>query len=417
MEQAATERIVLLCSLDETVVGSADALAAVGYTPVRCGTLKEVQRELGESVVAVVLDAELPKNETFAIYRFLRKESKVPFLVLLPRPTGGESGWSMEADHGEHEDFARKPISTAELVLRLNALLIHSGAFAPTDTGIVGVSQSSTQIAGAMAGFGKVICVFGAKGGIGKTMFAVSIAVGLARFVEARVVLVDGDLWMGDSLVTLNITATRSIVDATIGGIPADPEIWLQVLVDHPSGIKVLAPPAHLEDVERVPDGAVAAAALALRRYFDFVVVDLDDNLSESNLNVLELADQVLVIVTPELGTVRNTLRLLTASSDIGLKDRIRIVLNRSDSGLEAKQVQSIIPRPIIAMVPSDGRLMVAAANLGQTIFDVDSSGRTAARRALEALVRDVADYGRPKTSRPKTGMLSGLLGKGSKSR
>ncbi len=404
------ERLVLLCSADDAVLASVDALSAVGYIPVPCSSVKDVQRELGETVVAVVLDAELPKNETFAIYRFPRKEGKIPFLVLLPRPASGHPGWAMEAEHGEHEDFARKPISTAELVLRLNALLIHSGAFTPSDTGI-GMTPANSQVAAAMAGYGKVICCFGAKGGIGKTMIAVHLAVGLARFAEARVVMIDGDLWSGDSLVTLNITATRTIVDATVGGIPTDPEIWTQVLVDHPSGIKVLSPPAHLEDVERVPDGAVAAAALALRRYFDFVVVDLDDNLSESTLNVLELADQVLVICTPELGTVRNTLRLLTASGDIGLKDRIRIVLNRSDSGLEAKQVQSIIPRPIVAMIPSDGRLFVAAANLGQTVFDVDSSGRTAARRALESLVRDVAEYGRPPKKAAKTSMLGGLLG------
>jgi pilus assembly protein CpaE len=271
----------------------------------------------------------------------------------------------------------------------------------------------SPQVAASLAGYGKVICIFGAHGGVGKTMVAVHLAVGLTQFKQARVALVDGDLWMGDTIVNLNVTANRTILDATVNGVPNDPEVWTRVLVDHPSGLKVLAAPVHLEDVERVPEGALSAAAQGLRRYFDFVIVDLDDTPTESTLSVLELADQVLVVMTPELAVVRNTMRLLTTSSDIGLKERVRIVLNRADSGLEPKQVESIIPGPVAGHIPSDGNLFVSAANQGLTVFDLEKAGRAPARRALEALVTDVAEYGRPKTVRPQRsgGVLNGLIG------
>jgi pilus assembly protein CpaE len=404
-----SERLVLLCTGDEAVLGSAEALAGLGYAPLQCATVKEVQRELSDAVAAVVLDAELPKGQTFAIYRLLRAEGRVPFLVLLPPPNAEQPGWVLELEHGEQEDYARKPLSAAELALRLNALLLRSGALVPS-VGSVGLVPAFGQGSAVPSAYGKVIAVFGAHGGVGKTTFAVHLAVGLARFTDAKVAFVDGDLWMGDSSVTLNVTATRTILDATINGIPSDPEVWTRVLMDHPSGVKVLAPPAHLEDVERVPDGAVAAAAQALRRYFDYVVVDLDDAPSENTLSVLELADQIVVMLTPELGAVRNTLRLLTAGQQIGLNDRIRVVLNRSDAGLDLRQVQSVIPRPIVASIPSDGRLFVAAANLGVTVYDVDPGGRTAARRALEALARDVADFGRARLGRARIGALTGVL-------
>ena len=401
---------MLLCSTDEAVLAAAEALAGGGYSPVRCATLKEVQRELGDSVVSVVLDAELPATQTFAIYRLLRKEGRAPFLVLLPPAGSDGAGWVLEVEHGEQEEYARKPLSVTELVLRIQAQQVRSGALGAGAVELA-VLPGGGAAAAAAAGYGKVVCVFGAHGGVGKTTLAVHLAVGLARFSEARVAFVDGDLWMGDSLVTLNVTATRSILDATLNGIPNDPEVWTRVLVEHPSGVKVLAPPAHLEDVERVPEGALAAAAQALRRYFDFVVVDLDDTPTESTLNVLELADQVLVVLTPELGAVRNTLRLLTAAGQLGLNERVRMVLNRADAGLEVRQVQSVIPRPLAAAIPSDGRLFVAAANLGVTVYDVDTTSRTAARRALEALAREVADFGKPKlsSSRPRGGVLGGL--------
>ena len=247
-----------------------------------------------------------------------------------------------------------------------------------------------------------------AHGGIGKTTLAVYLAVGLAKFTEATVAFIDGDLWMGDSLVTLNVTATRTILDATVNGIPNDPEVWTRVLMDHSSGVKVLAPPQHLEDVERVPEWRGGRGRPGPAPLLQLRGGGPGRHAYGEHAGGLELADQVLVVLTPELGAVRNTLRLLTASAQIGLTDRIRIVLNRSDAGLEMRQVQAVIPRPVGATIPSDGRLFVSAANLGVTVYDVDPSGRTAARRSLEALAREVYEFGRPKMERPKGGMLSG---------
>ncbi|MBI4492024.1 MAG: AAA family ATPase [Chloroflexi bacterium] len=405
---ASPRQLVLFCTTDDAVLGSAEALAAVGYAPMRCASLKEFEREYGDGVVAVVLDADLPKRETFGIYRALRKEGKTPVLVLLPPPTADQPSWVMDLEHGEQEEFARKPITAPELVLRLNAQLIRSGAAAPNGVGFEIAPRS--QAAAALAGYGKVICVFGAHGGVGKTTVAVHLARGLVQFLQAQVVLIDGDLWSGDSLVALDLTSTRTILDATTNGLPHDPEVWTHVLLEHHSGLKVLAPPSHLEDVERVPEGAVAAAAQGLRRYFDFVVVDLDDALTEQPLQVLEQADLVLVVMTPEFGSLRNTVRLLTIDSAIGLSGRVRVVLNRSNAGLEVKQVKSVIPRPMIAEVPSDGRLFQAAWSRGATVFEVDPAGHTQARQALEALVRDVAELCRPRVLEARGGGLSSVL-------
>ena len=404
-----SDQTVLLCTQDEALLESADALSAVGYTAVRCSSLKELQLELGGNTVAAVLDASMSKDQTFAMYRFLRKEGKVPFLVLLPAPGSEQPGWVMDVEHGEQEDYARQPISIAELILRLNALLVRTGSITGGSVGFT--IAPGAAAAAAMSGYGKIISVYGAHGGTGKTMIAVHLAVGLSELSGARVALVDGDLWGGDMLVRLNLTATRTILDATMHGLPNDPEVWTRVLLDHPSGIRVLPPPTHLEDVERVPEGAVAAAADGLRRYFDFVVVDLDDTPTESTLKVLEMSDMVLVVLCPELGMVRNTVRLLTTGKEIGLKDTLRIILNRADAGLDPKQVESVISRPIVSSIPSDEKLFMASSNAGLTVFEMDAARHAPARRALETLAREIFTAAHPKAVKARGGNGS-VLGK-----
>jgi Flp pilus assembly CpaE family ATPase len=123
----------------------------------------------------------------------------------------------------------------------------------------------------------------------------------------------------------------------------------------------------------------------------------------------------VLVVLTPELNAVRSTIRLLTTGSDIGLRDKVRLILNRSDSGLGLDQLNAVLPNPIDAMIPSDGRLFVASVNSGKTILEMDSARGAPARRAIESLVDTIAAYGKgtpPKRSNTVLARLANLAGR-----
>ena len=109
MSDLSAERIVLLCSTDEAILASAEALASVGYSPIPCSSLREIQREMSDSTVAVVLDAELPKNQTFGIYRFLRKEASIPFLVLSAGSTRAAGRWRWSTASTKTTPASRSP--------------------------------------------------------------------------------------------------------------------------------------------------------------------------------------------------------------------------------------------------------------------------------------------------------------------
>ena len=60
----------------------------------------------------------------------------------------------------------------------------------------------------------KIITVFSAKGGSGKTTVAINLAVALNDGGARQVCLVDLDLAFGDVAISLQLTPTRTLIDA-----------------------------------------------------------------------------------------------------------------------------------------------------------------------------------------------------------
>src|SRR5687767_4210445 len=116
----------------------------------------------------------------------------------------------------------------------------------------------------------------------------------------------------------------------------------------------------------------------------DFVVVDTAPTLDDLTLHVLDVADQVLVVLTSEVSAVRHASRLLKLAPHLRLDDRLRLVLNRANSGLPEHQVVEMLAARVDARVVSPGLAVLDAANRGRTLVETDS-------RFSEPITRDFA--------------------------
>jgi pilus assembly protein CpaE len=90
---------------------------------------------------------------------------------------------------------------------------------------------------------GKLICVLGPKGGIGKTITACNLSVALTARSK-RVVLVDLDLQFGDVALSLGLTPDTTVYDLAVSGGALDAEKMDAFLMRHQTGLRVLAAPA-----------------------------------------------------------------------------------------------------------------------------------------------------------------------------
>lgn len=207
---------------------------------------------------------------------------------------------------------------------------------------------------------GKVVTVFSAKGGCGKTTLATNLAVALAASGSPRVCLVDLDLDFGDVAISLRLTPARTLLDAA--ELQAAGEVLEQSLPLHElatpfaPGIDCVLAPAEPGDGDRIPTQLVTRLIADLRTRYDYVVVDTPSHFSDHVLAALDSTDSYVLVTTPEIPSLKN-LRLTLDMFDLLHYDRDKrlIVFNRSDdqTGLTAADIENTIKAPITAHIPS----------------------------------------------------------------
>jgi len=202
---------------------------------------------------------------------------------------------------------------------------------------------------------GKVIVIFNAKGGCGKTTIATNMGTYLAS-TGARVLLVDLDLAFGDVAISLQLRPTATVGDLMAMAGHIDEQGLASVVTMHNSGLATVCAPSRPGEADRIPGSLVSELLRVARLSYEYVIIDTPPAFSEHVLATFDVCDLAVLLATLDIPAVKN-LRLTMDTLDLlGYPREARIViLNRSDAkvGLTAADVVAVIKQPIAAMIPS----------------------------------------------------------------
>ena len=302
------------------------------------------------------------------------------------------------------DDSLSSPIYPAEVVARVRGLLVR---------------RLGKDVLEAELRTGRIIAFYGARGGVGTTTVAINTAVALSTRQGRHVVLVDGNLRLGDHRIFLDLATDRAGIFDLVASPEIDAELVRGALTRHDVGIEVLLAPLAPEDADLITPDLVDETFATLRTMYDVVVVDLDRGFSEASMRILDLADTIFVVMTPDLVSLKNA-RLLVATMDrLGYESgKVHLLLNRgtSVSGLDRGSVESVAVRPIEFRLPNDYKAALAAINSGAPFIGGDTSlGRAivAFAGAVDAMGADgrVPDAADPRGA--SGGFLRGLRRRG----
>ena len=284
-------------------------------------------------------------------------------------PTRARRRLSNAAGAVEDEYFTR-PYSAESLRWRVEAMCIRSQTI---DDGSGPVLQGGPIETDGWAHRAAVIVVFNPKGGVGKTTLATNLASALQVRSGQNVLLVDADTVTGHVATSLGIDGVRTRRRQLAGqvrrrAVRDDRRHRVGPSVGHEGRV----PDARRHSTSRSSSRQrVADAINAARRGFDFVVVDLHPSYSELNRAIFEIADRILVPVTPDVPAIRAAVQLSDYAAEVGVRERLALVINRANSGVTVADMERTVGMPSLALIRSGGLLFVRAANEGRTVIEM----------------------------------------------
>jgi MinD-like ATPase involved in chromosome partitioning or flagellar assembly len=405
---AAPPPIVLIASRDPDVKHVVATLQAECLIARSIGTLRELQPTVDTRDRCVaVLDAELAADESFETAEALERLHGIPTLVLLPQDADPLSRTSLEG--AGIEEFARKPIVASVLSLRVKALILSAGLQLPAPRAVARGEIGPLDMLADVRG--ELTVVYSVKGGSGKSTIAANLAAGLSMMYSLNTLLVDANLWFGDLGVLLNLSSARSSFDVCGSD---DPDLFAlpKAVVRHASGASVLLRPSDPLSVEKIKPRNFVDAIERYRSLYEHVIVDCAAVLDELNLDLLEKATRILLVVIPEMGAVHNATRFLGLAKQLGHIEKITMVLNRANSGINADDLQRTLGMPVPCGIVSAGRMMLDAVNNGTTLFSIDPLRKERITQDLAAVVELIAGREQPPVEQiePRRGSRLGFL-------
>lgn len=276
-------------------------------------------------------------------------------------------------------DYILKPVQTARLLEAVETVLDQEERHR--------LRQSGEMLDS--AGRGSVITITGAKGGIGKSVIAVNLALGLHRETGRSVAIVDADTHFGDVATMLDLGPGETLADLLVLLDKLDREKVRECLTAHSSGISVLAGPEYEALSDRDPERIVQAIDLLAKAY-DYVVIDTGELSAGVVRACLESSTLVLLVTSGEVSSIRDTASALRRITEWNVDDdRVRVLFNRSSrvDGFRIEDLQEAIKHDVFWQVPFDRR-MPMSVQLGQPVM---LEGKSDAARNLAVLARRIA--------------------------
>ncbi len=204
----------------------------------------------------------------------------------------------------------------------------------------------------------KVIAVYSAKGGAGKSVIACNLAVTLAKRSDRPVVLIDADLQFGDMAVMLKLQPRTTVMDAVTNMNKLDVEFLRSLLLKHEeTGLLVLPAPLEPAFADQITPADIIRIIDLCREIGAYVVIDTPSYLTELVLSIIESADEILLIAGMDIPNIKNVKVVLQSLRQFDFPmDKIRLALNRANSKvkLDIGEVERTLGLKAESFIPSD---------------------------------------------------------------
>ena len=288
-------------------------ISIVAELPNNVQSLEQINR-LRPHAALVMLNGDLPKS--LQMVERLRQE--IPETAVICSSEETSSDIILQSFRSGANEFLHQPLDEIEI----------NKVFTKLEQARLRVTEDGQQ--------GRVIAVYSSKGGCGTTFVTANLAVALSRLGRSPATIVDLNLQAGDQPTYLGIESTPyTIYDVVRNFDRLDSDLLKSYLTPRGKMISLLAAPTEIGRDEDVRPEHITQIITMLRAQPGYVLIDPQHSLSENTIAALDLADDLILLVTLDIPSIRSAKRAFDIFRRLGYeKSRIKVVLNHLTSGV-----------------------------------------------------------------------------------
>lgn len=244
----------------------------------------------------------------------------------------------------------------------------------------------------------EIIVVTSGKGGVGKTTTSASIATGLARRGK-KVAVIDFDVGLRN--LDLIMGCERRVVYDFVNVVQGEATLKQSLIKDKRfENLYVLAASQTRDKDALTKEGVEKVLKELDGDGFDYIVCDSPAGIEKGAFLAMYFADRAIVVVNPEVSSVRDSDRILgllaskTKKAEEGGRVQESLLLTRYSPArvekgemLSVKDVEEVLGLKAVGVIPESGDVL-SASNKGEpVILEADSDAAAAYDDAIARLL------------------------------
>ncbi|MFA4825318.1 MAG: cell division ATPase MinD [Methanoregula sp.] len=205
----------------------------------------------------------------------------------------------------------------------------------------------------------KVYTIASGKGGTGKTTVSVNLGTMLAQLGK-ETYLMDADIGMANVGLLLGLQD----VPFTLHEVLAGKCTVNDAIYEGPAGLRVIPCGISLQGFQQADPDKIRDVMGEIVKHCDFLLIDAPAGISRDGIVPLAVADEVILVVTPELSAIVDALKTKILTEVVG-GHVIGSIINRVDQDkvdIITKKMEKVLGVKVLGVIPEDPNMRRASS-------------------------------------------------------
>lgn len=234
----------------------------------------------------------------------------------------------------------------------------------------------------------KVYTIASGKGGTGKSTVSVNLGTMLATLGK-ETYLMDADIGMA------NVGLLLGLQDApvTLHEILAGKGNLNDAIYEGPAGLKVVPSGISLQGFQQADPDKIRDVMSEIVKRCEYLLIDAPAGISKDGVVPLAVADEVILVVNPELSSIVDALKTKILTEVVG-GHVLGSIINRVDQDkpdVIIKKMEKVLGVKVLGIIPEDANVRKAAAAKTPIVIKFPDSGASKAIRRIASDLIGVA--------------------------